>query len=264
MLTVRARVLEAGSKNWLPILVLNGTSVETGRRIITSDVSISWSIDEAEKRHRPFRDAYDFRDMIAPTQDIRLSTAATMSARFPIVSPHGNIRDANGRIVDRVVDGGYFENFGASTAAELGEMLEQRYDLKPAIILINNEPSTSSMECVESGSVPKASDQISQTLFLSGISAPLYTVLGTREARGTYDAVQLCHAVGPDRFAYVTVYKKDSISMSWWLSMNVQNYLDDHLLMEIPSIPFPVINIPSEFGEVGLNNAAFQKIETWQ
>ena len=44
--------------------------------------------------------------------DVALSTASTMSARFPIISPHGNIRNGSS-LVDRVVDGGYYENFGA-------------------------------------------------------------------------------------------------------------------------------------------------------
>ena len=41
--------------------------------------------------------------------DIRLSTAAHNSARFPIVSPAGEIRN----------DGGYFENYGAPTTRSL-------------------------------------------------------------------------------------------------------------------------------------------------
>ncbi len=46
------------------------------------------------------------------------STAALNSARFPFISPAGTIRDTE-EIADRIVDGGYFENYGALSAKEL-------------------------------------------------------------------------------------------------------------------------------------------------
>jgi hypothetical protein len=55
--------------------------------------------------------------------DIRLSTAAHNSARFPIVSPAGEIRNLQHQVVDRIVDGGYFENYGALGAMELAQAI---------------------------------------------------------------------------------------------------------------------------------------------
>ena len=87
--------------------------------------------------------------------DIRLSTAVTMSARFPIVSPAGTIRDRGDHVVDRVVDGGYYENFGATTAQELADALREKpYGLKPVVVLINNEPEETAMRCDEEISGP--------------------------------------------------------------------------------------------------------------
>jgi WD40 repeat protein len=274
ILSVRSRVLHADPENWLPILLLNGTSVETGRRIITSDVgSFFWLDHDTNARIRVFRDAYDLRELFAfegtsaapiigeaiendskPKQDIRLSTAATMSARFPIISPHGNIRNRQGKIVDRVVDGGYYENFGAGTSLELVQLLEQRYGLKPFIILVNNEPTTSEMECVGVSGEPKPAEQTSQTLAFSTLRSPLDAVIGTREARGTHEAVQLCSAVGADRFAFITVGRENNLSMSWWLSMNVQNYLDDQLIMVLPP------GFMASGGGAGVNERPFTKI----
>src|SRR5262249_11320401 len=54
MLSVRDSVLKAGG--WLPILLLNGTSVQTGRRIIASDVATD----------KLFQDAYDLHDIFGP------------------------------------------------------------------------------------------------------------------------------------------------------------------------------------------------------
>jgi hypothetical protein len=100
---------------WLPLLMINGTSVRTGRRIITGDLSASEVVPLA----------YDLNELrtvkgASASDDIRLSTAATMSARFPIISPHGIILDRAGEVVDFVVDGGHFENDGLATAADMG------------------------------------------------------------------------------------------------------------------------------------------------
>ena len=93
------------------------------------------------KAVRPFRDAYDLQDMMKVQFDIRLSTGATMSARFPVISPHGNLRDKEdkNRLSDRIVDGGYYENFGAITGHGNGQVL-RGHGLKPFVVVVNNEP----------------------------------------------------------------------------------------------------------------------------
>jgi len=69
-----------------------------------------------------------------------MSTAATMSARFPIISPSGTLKDDREQIVDQIVDGGYIDNDGIFTAAEL--VLElRRFNLDPVVIRITNEPT---------------------------------------------------------------------------------------------------------------------------
>lgn len=161
--------------------------------------------------------------------DVALSTAATMSARFPVVSPHGNIR--NGRsLVDRVVDGGYYENFGALTALELADQL-RLLNLDPRIILINNEPAASGMSCITRDSqiaLPRPPDKIT----FATLRSPMAALYATGMARGTHAAVDLCSRIGGgDKFAFITVVpdKRDTnatLSMSWWLSKHVQQYLD--------------------------------------
>ena len=69
---------------------------------------------------------------------MRLSTAAVLSARFPLISPEGNIRRAKGDLITRVVDGGYFDNSGLATLAELIPHLTAR-NLRPTVILITND-----------------------------------------------------------------------------------------------------------------------------
>jgi hypothetical protein len=208
---------------WRPLLVLNGTSVETGRRIVTSPLAPS---------HRPpgmpedrlFVDAYDFYEMTCaaesagaskavskcgclqaangramPRCDIRLSTAVTNSARFPLISPPGNIRRSDGRIADRIVDGGYFENYGALTAIELAQAL-RKYALVPFILQITNDPATLPSEicgkksdswAADMRNHPPAMPLADRAAKLLGFGRdPLDTVLGTRNARGYHATAQ--------------------------------------------------------------------------
>ncbi len=73
--------------------------------------------------------------------DVRLSTAAGVSARSPIVSPHANIRDRNGQVADSWADGGYFDNSGAVTAYEMAVALKRADSrLEPYVVQISSEP----------------------------------------------------------------------------------------------------------------------------
>src|SRR5438105_14821751 len=72
---------------------------------------------------------------------IPLSTAAHMSARFTYVSPAGRFPDGT-----YIVDGGYFENSGATAALEIVTRINEWCafkhitDVDPKIIMISNNP----------------------------------------------------------------------------------------------------------------------------
>ena len=73
--------------------------------------------------------------------DLRLSTAVSMSARSPVVSPHANLRDRSQQIVDSAVDGGYFDNSGAVTAVEIARALKAvDRRLRPFVVQVSSEP----------------------------------------------------------------------------------------------------------------------------
>jgi hypothetical protein len=245
----KVRRLAADQRIWLPILLLNGTSVETGRRIVTSDVDTR----DTEGKE-VFVDTYDLHELFGrPTSngqsvnakpacqgcDIRLSTAATMSARFPVISPPGSINGADGKIIDRVVDGGYYEYFGATTAMVLADALPKYGLRQPIIILINNDPHSSKMECVAGGleyPTPQPTPWFPSFSWFPTFSSPLNALWGTQNARATHAAVNLCNRYqkDSDRFIFITV-KRDptnptkELSMSWWLSKHVQKYLDEQI-----------------------------------
>jgi WD40 repeat protein len=164
--------------------------------------------------------------------DVGLSTGVTMSARFPVISPSGTFVDGK-RKTRSVVDGAYYENFGATTAMELARALKDHWGLDPMVVLVNNDHEVTGLECV---SHRHATDVTSSWLW-----SPLNTVIATRTARGSHAAVSLCEELAkvrrqtePSRFAFITVNADKTnehmtLSVSWWMSKNVQSYLDRQL-----------------------------------
>jgi len=67
---------------------------------------------------------HDLYDQLCNDQDIRLSTAALLSARFPYVSPAGRVPRCGTKFATYVVDGGYFDTSAASPIQELWARLE--------------------------------------------------------------------------------------------------------------------------------------------
>ena len=115
---------------WRPILLLNATHEETGNRIITGHVLIERNV---------FVDSLDALQMLG--KDVRASTAAHNSARFTYVSPAGNLGSDQGS----VIDGGYFENFGALSALELAHaataaLKDEAPKVKLVILMISSDP----------------------------------------------------------------------------------------------------------------------------
>ena len=207
MAALRQSVLGNETSNrWLPLLLLNGTSVATGRRIITTDGDFAdgrsgFGFTDADDLHDMFRRDKDGRYSImggkagCKTCDVRLSTAATMSARFPIVSPHGTIRGTDDAVIDRVVDGGYFEDNGAITAQELTDFIWNRARLAVSVILVTNDTgSTPLNDCSRVDARVTIPPQQEATT-LSILSSPARAFLGTRTARGTLASLALCKVV---------------------------------------------------------------------
>jgi hypothetical protein len=128
-------------ERWRPILFLNGSMVENGKRVIASPINphidaYPCRLDcDPEEITEFYTDSYDFHDLINGAtspytdrnwederlirKDVSLSTAALLSARSPAISPHGTIKNRKAETVGHIVDGGYFENNGALTAIDL-------------------------------------------------------------------------------------------------------------------------------------------------
>jgi len=132
----------------IPLLLLNGTSVQDGCRVNGSilDADVEDEQDDEGKPAVRGRDClamdafgaeskgnvstaslaatHDLVDLLCADKDVRLSTAALLSARFPWVSPAGRIPRCGTSFAVYSVDGGYFDTSAASTVQELWTHLE--------------------------------------------------------------------------------------------------------------------------------------------
>lgn len=178
-----------GLREWMPALFLNGTSVEKGNRIITSNLRLTNNFVDADDAAQKLTGEH--LDATKVACHIPLSTAAHMSARFTFVSPAGRFPDGS-----HIVDGGYFENSAATTAYEIATRIKDwcaskkiaNVDVK--VIMISNNPRKPSIAPAKPAPEPSGPKRTTPTVmtgqFISELTAPLYTLLNTRDARGTY------------------------------------------------------------------------------
>ena len=199
-----------------PSLFLNATLVDSGNRFVVSNIEISdqefTNVTDAMSCFEPARDFFS-RDPEKP-MEIRLSTAAHLSARFTYFSPAGRLADGR-----RVVDGGYFENSGAATADEIISRLKQVIEemgltekVIPILVKISNDPARLKQEpkkqlkfvqeqLKDPGLKPERKQKLIQEeqklqqqielmresgMFMSETIAPVSALLNTRTARGVY------------------------------------------------------------------------------
>lgn len=203
-----SRLAGVGQRGWQPALLLNSTHVETGKRVIASSLVLGSAPNQ-------FLDAVDLIELTK--QDLRLGTAALNSARFTYVSPPGTLpceglpllRRCNGH----VVDGGYYENFGAVTALQTLKAAEQnwggadfRAKVRPIVILISNDVSLvrnaegQEYRVIEENRQPGRLPRDSIAMESLG---PLLALAHTRDARGIAAAKTLWQAVDPaDRYHF--------------------------------------------------------------
>lgn len=180
--------------SYLPALFLNGTTVESGQRIIASNLIIG----------NGFLDAIDISKKVSLQSDndcdSPLSTAVHGSARFTYVSPAGLFRDGT-----HIVDGGYFENSGSTTAMEILRDVRAAIkkagisDVVPHIISITNDPLSSpngGIDLQRNSAVTKAeqSDHRPRS-FLEDLLAPVWAMINTRDAHNSYAQLALREAI---------------------------------------------------------------------
>jgi hypothetical protein len=171
--------LWAGDAQRVPLLFLNSTVVETGQRAIVAPLPVQ--PDHAGRT--TFADVLDVGAVLGNA--LPLSSAVHVSARFTYLSPAGLIdtgRPGAARWL-HLVDGGYFDNSGAVTAAEIvNAVLHAHAGLgatRPIRLIVLHLPN----EPVDAGGT--ASDWSGWRRVLGEMLDPVRALLATRVARGT-------------------------------------------------------------------------------
>ena len=173
-----------------PALFLNGTSVGDGSRLVTSNLR------RPQWQPRPYR---DFIDEFGPA--LHAATAASNSARFPLVSPAGTFAVAGG--VDQIVDGGYYDNSGADTAfnviSEMRNAGAGAHDIIAILITSDTDPP-----CPGLGEDGRADAGCAVPQRARGeLSSVIDGLLNTRGARSQEAAGLLQWSVGAGRSAWI-------------------------------------------------------------
>jgi hypothetical protein len=207
----------------VPALVLNGTHVQTGRRIVATP--FSWTA----------ADIPDATDLLAVVgADLPLKTVMHNSARFTYISPAGRLRTPSAEDRGHVVDGGYFENSGAAT---LQDLLHAVSDVPVAagprprfvVLYLCNDPAACHLPAI-----PVAGDAAWRPAEnLAEWFAPLRALLGAREARAGAALAELRRQVGPDAFVELGVCRRlenqersAPLPLGWQLSNAVRAEMD--------------------------------------
>jgi hypothetical protein len=146
------RALWAGNPD-VPLMLLNGFSVQDGCKFVTTPIDGNGTETEGINCVAPREVVVDpdpsagrpgflsgsrvIVDLLCgATDDVRLSTAALLSARFPYVSPSGRLLSCGETpAAVNVVDGGYGENTGA------GSVLELWQSIRPLVDQYNGDPT---------------------------------------------------------------------------------------------------------------------------
>ncbi len=118
-------ITQRGQDYKLPILCINVTRMQDGNPAVFSNIRINGA---ALPQNYFFNNRVDILDLLKDKRDIKLSTAVTLGASFPYISPAGRIDlvfekpvkgERKKKDAQYFVDGGYFDNSGAGVVHEM-------------------------------------------------------------------------------------------------------------------------------------------------
>lgn len=164
-----------------PLLLFNATSVTDGRLVVFSNVP-----EALPHRHAAPRD-------IRPS----LVTAAVVSARFPYITPAATV--GHGATMERLVDGGYADNSGITTALDLIDRLGSEDCQRVRLIALTAHET------------PPGHNGFAESL------SPILALNATRQARSR-DALRQAQKLLPGRvFPMPLDLRHKPMPLGWWL-----------------------------------------------
>ena len=201
----------------VPVLLLNSTSVQLGRRIVTSPYR--WPLSDVSVEEQ---DPIDFHTLTG--RDVSVATAVHNTARFPYISAAGHLKAKNGENLGHLVDGGYFENTGADTVIDLLRYLKQAaspLSVRFIVVVMLNSPPAEHL--TDPARIPWH-----DTASLGEVFSPLRALLQTRTARGDLALRRLRESVEPGDVVEFRVCGDSGLReapLGWQLSKEMVNVL---------------------------------------
>lgn len=120
----------------VPTVFMNSTEAASGRRIVNSHVVLD-----------PGHSSAVSLPAALPPHALRLSTAVLLSARFPAITPIASLDETAAEGPLHIVDGGYVDNSGTVTAAEIAAALAESAErlglaerIRTVAIVITDDP----------------------------------------------------------------------------------------------------------------------------
>jgi Patatin-like phospholipase len=223
------------SRHWRPdgdspMLLLNATIAETGRQIAVSPVELKPFSLETSADLQSFQTALRVPEEL----DVPLSTAMSLSARFPVVMPAGLVRSEKGSL--HLVDGGYFENSAIESSLGLIDLL--RAGLCP------NSVGTCEMKAAANANEPKTSFdfkvfpltefdpapdyRIGQRNTAGGLNevlSPVRAMYNARVARGDLAVQRAANSTASFAGFVLLSQRVYSLPLGWQLSHQVQDII---------------------------------------
>ncbi|HEX4775229.1 MAG TPA: hypothetical protein VFW74_00515, partial [Acidimicrobiia bacterium] len=210
--------------DWVPALFLNATAVETGNRVVTSN--LDFTRDRLPDSRTPM--ITDTLDLLAALDgDVPFSTAVHDSARFAYVSPAGTLRRGAGPLqeasylacapnapCEHVIDGGYFENSGVVTAMDVAAAIRRVRDVPIHVLVIRYRDA--------GARPPEPYRWFDETL------SPVWGIFNTRSARGTLAVMQLARDTDDAQVTFELVHRPHTAEfpLGWLLSAHTRRRID--------------------------------------
>lgn len=211
----------AGSSS-MPILFINTTRMQDGRPAVVSNIKINDSI---------YGRRIDVLLNIPAYDDIRLSTAVVLGARFPYISPAGRLEE------NYFVDGGYFDNSGAGvvheTLIELKRIIDDSLRKDPKHWL-----GKLRFHVLHATNAPQEEPQVTKVHpIVNDLFAPVKTLLGAYSSQTDVNNLRLSRFLtsmhdGDTRYIRLNLYKNgeaDNFPMNWVISRENLRKIDERI-----------------------------------
>ncbi len=230
----------------LPVLCINTTRMQDGRPGVITNIDIDKNKDVFSRR-------VDVINLLGKGNDMHLSTAVVMGARFPYISPAGRIDqhfqkiDTSGGQTDSVkahyfVDGGYFDNSGAGV---VNEMIVEIRRLTDSLTANPGDSSYAFLRklnffIIHATNSPLGEARVDRVHFMKNdLMAPVLTIVGAYGTQTDINNLRLKRYLqgvyrNEDHYRYINLYNNISpdtlnFPMNWNISRFYQERMNKQL-----------------------------------